>query len=295
MNKTIKTILKNTWKTIKIFWSIFERIFLLTFIFVLVVWLAWWLSQTPSLYRDWNITESVLPEISFSWNTIEIKKLRNFKYSSTENFVQDYYNETYNLDEIESVYYIIEPFSDYDWPAHTMLSFGFEWWKYVSVSAEIRKEKWESFDPFLWLMNQYEMVYIIWDERDLVKLRANYRKDIVRMYPMNATKKQIQDLFSSVIHRADKLTKEPEFYNTFWNTCTTSILRHVNSLRTDKIDSLDMKVFLPSNSDRIAYKLWLINTNLSLEEARKYYEINELSEMFWDSEDYSEKIRKNQK
>jgi hypothetical protein len=72
---------------------------------------------------------------------------------------------------------------------------------------------------------------------------------------MKATKTQIKELFSSVLHRADKLSKEPEFYNTFWNTCTTSILRHVNSLRENKISGFDFKILLPSNSDKIAYDL----------------------------------------
>jgi len=277
---------------LRVFWYIFQRIFLLSFILTLTIWLAWWLSQTPSLYIDWTTTEAILPEITFSGSNIEVKNVRNFTHTSTEEHIVNYYDEIYNLDEIESVYYIIEPFSDYDWPAHTMLSFGFSWDKYVTISAELRKEKWESFNPFLGLMNQYEIVYIVGDEKDLVKLRANYRKDIVRMYPMNATKEQIQSLFSSVMYRADKLTKEPEFYNTLWNTCTTSILRHVNTLRSDKISPFDEKVLLPSNSDKIAYNLWLIDTSLSLEEARSYYEINELSENFAKSEDYSQKIRR---
>ena len=278
--KIFKYILQTIICLFKISWYIFQRIFLLGFILTVTIWLAWWSSQTPSLYRDCATTEAILPEITFSGSSIEVKNVRNFTHISTEEHTEDYYDEIYNLDEIESVYYIIEPFSDYDGPAHTMLSFGFSWDKYVTVSAELRKEKWESFDPFLGLMNQFEIVYIVWDEKDLVKLRANHRKDIVRMYPMDATKEQIQSLFSSVMHRADKLTKEPEFYNTLWNTCTTSILRHVNTLRTDKISALDMKVLLPSNSDKIAYNLWLIDTSLSLEGARSYYEINSLSEEF---------------
>jgi hypothetical protein len=97
------------------------------------------------------------------------------------------------------------------------------------------------------------------------------------------------------LNRADKLTKEPEFYNTLWNTCTTSILKHVNSLKKEKISWIDFKILLPSNSDKIAYDLWLIDTELTLEEARKYYEINELSEEFWKDKDYNTKIRKERK
>lgn len=290
----LKTIIKIIFIAIKTFWYIFQRVFLLSFMIFLTVWLAWWLSQKPSLYRDWSEDQSKLADISFSWNTVNIKNVRNYKYNTTTNYVPWYYDKIYATDEIESLYYIIEPFSTNDWPAHTMLSFWFSGWTYISVSAEIRKEKWESFDPLLWLMNQYEIVYIIWDENDLVKLRANYRKDDVFMYPINTPKENIKELFLSVMHRADKLSKEPEFYNTLWNTCATSILNHTNNLRKEKI-WWNKQILLPSHSDEIAYRLWLIDTMLPLPEARSYYKINELSLQYWNDMKYSDKIRKERK
>lgn len=254
------------------------------------------LIQTPSLDRDWwTIDQKILPAITFNWNIVDIQNIRNFKYNTTSDYQVNYYNSSFNLDDIESVYYIIEPFSTHDWPAHTMLSFWFKDNKYLTVSSEIRKEKWESFSPFWWLLNQFEMVYVIWDENDLIKLRANYRKDDVFMYPIKTDKENIKKLFVSAMQRADKLSKVPEFYNTLTNTCTTSILDHVNIIRKEnnkeKI-SWSKKVFLPSHSDQIAYDEWLIDTKLPLEEARAYYKINELSEQYADSPDYSKMIRK---
>ena len=276
---------------IKVILFIIDKLYIPILMIVLLVWFAWWSSQTPSLYRDWQTSESILPEITFNSWTIDIKNVRNFKYITDIQSIPNYYDETYDLEKLETLYYIIEPFSDYDWPAHTMLSFWFSDWKYVTISAEIRKEKWESFSPLMWILNQYEMVYIVWDENDLVKLRANYRKDVVRMYPIKTDKEKIVQLFQTALHRADKLTKEPEFYNTLWNTCTTSILKHVNALRAEKISWFDTKILLPSNSDKIAYDLWLIDTILNLDEARKYYKINELSEKYKNSENYSKMIR----
>ncbi len=298
--KISKNILKWTYKIIKILIKtilfIIDKLYIPVLMIVLMLWFAWWSSQTPSLNRHWQVNEAILPEITFNSSSVYIKNVRNFTHITDHEATAWYYDQSYDLDKIETLYYIIEPFSDYDWPAHTMLSFWFSDWKYVTISAEIRKEKWESFDAVLWILNQYEMVYIVWDENDLVKLRANYRKDTVRMYPINVEKNKIQDLFVTALHRADKLTKEPEFYNTLWNTCTTSILKHVNALRNDKISWFDKRILLPSNSDKIAYDLWLIDTKLSLEEAREYYKINELSEKYWnDNENYSREIRKERK
>lgn len=288
--KTLSSLGKFLLFTLKAFWYIFQRVFLITLLITLTVGLAWWLSQKPSLYRDWATDQAILPTITFSGNLVDVKNVRNFMYRSVTEYTPGYYNRTYNLDQIESVYYIIEPFSTMDGPAHTMLSFGFSGGVFVTVSAEVRKEKGELFDALPGIMNQFEIVYIIGDENDLVKLRANYRKDTVYMYPINTPKEKIQGLFLSAIHRADQLTKEPEFYNTIWNTCTTSILRHVNALRTDKI-SWEKKILLPSHSDDIAYEIGLIDTSLSLKEACEYYKINELSEKYADDVKYSEKIR----
>lgn len=282
----IKEYIKNLSKIKKVF------LVLIILIFLVIIYV---ILQRPSLDRNWTTDQQIMADISFFWETANIKNIRNFKYSSTEDYEVVYYNKAYNLDEVESVYYIIEPFSDYDWPAHTMLSFGFQDWSYLVISAEIRKEKWESFSGFMWIMNQYEIVYVLWDENDLIKLRANYRKDEVFMYPIKTDKEKIKQLLESVLIRADKLSKEPEFYNTFTNTCATSILDHVNSIRENNDENIinwSRKVFLPSRSDTIAYDLWLINTNLSLKEAREYYKINELSEKFWNKEDYSKLIRK---
>lgn len=85
-------------------------------------------------------------------------------------------------------------------------------------------------------MNQYEIQYLVATEEDVIKLRTNHRNngDVI-MYPINTPKEKIQHIFRSMLVRADKLTKEPEFYNTIWNNCTTSILRHANAFREDKI------------------------------------------------------------
>ncbi len=272
----------------------------LIYIISFLLFISWGLyiylsSMTPSLTKNWEEDQKVLTNISFSGTTITMKDIRNFRYKSTDSFEKWYYDSKYDVAQVTSVDYIIEPFGDIDGFAHTMLSFWFDDGKYISVSAEIRKEVWESFHPVLWLLNKYEIVYIVWDEEDLIKLRANYRKDQVILYPIKADKKDIEKLFLSVMQRAQSLSQTPEFYNTLTKTCTTSILSHVNSLRAEyQATPIEWgkKVFLPSHSDEIAYDLWLINTDLTLSEAREYYTINELSEQHQAWENYSKMIRK---
>ncbi len=279
------------WKCIKILWYWLERIFLFVLLIVLIIWLAWWLSQKPSNYRDWNSAESILPSISSSGRSIVIKNVRNHQWTSDMNFVPGYYDEVYDLDKIETLYYMIVPFSNFDGPAHMMLSFGFSDGKKLVISAEVRKERGESFAAIAWVMNQFELMYVIGSEDDIIKLRTNVRKNTVYMYPIVTPKETIQNLFQSMLIRADKLQREPEFYNTIWNNCTTSILMHANALRSDKIPwTLD--ALFPAHSDELVYALGLIDTKLSLPEAREYYKIGQRVESLSGVTSFSESIRK---
>ncbi len=202
-----------------------------------------------------------------------------------------YYDATYNLDDLERVDYVITPFSDSDGPAHTMLTFSFSGGQHIAISPEIRKERGESFSALAGILNQYELEYVVADEADVIKLRTNFRKNMVYMYPIKTEKKMIQALFRSMLIRSDKLSKEPEFYNTLWNNCATSILRHANALRSDKL-SAGSYILLPSHSDSLLYDAGLIDTKFSLPEARAYYRIDEIARSASGDLDFSTRIRK---
>jgi Domain of unknown function (DUF4105) len=279
------------WSIIKVLWYWLERITLVVLLLWITVWLAWWLSQRASLYRDWLPAEAVLSDISFSGNLATVRNVRNHQWITDKEFTPWYYDAVYNLDEIERVYYVITPFSDRDGPAHTMLSFSFSGGQHVAISAEVRKERGEDFDALKWILNQFELMYVIADESDVIKLRTNYRKNQVYMYPIQTGKDEMRKLFRSMLIRTDKIGREPEFYNTLWNNCTTSILDHANALRTDKL-SWGIYRILPSHSDQIVHEAWLIDTKLPLEEARAYYRIDEIARSAWTGSVYSEIIRK---
>jgi hypothetical protein len=267
-------------------------IFLIIVFIFFVIKLIILLSRKPSLNRKWSKDQEILPEINFISDKIEIKNMRNFSYTSINDYAINYYSQTFDLNNIKNLYFIIEPFSKYDGPAHTMFSFWFRDGSNIVFSAEIRKKIREpELTPFKWITRKYEIVYMIWNENDFIKLRANYRKDQVIMYPIKTPQEKIKKLFISMLNRADQLSKKPEFYNTITQNCTTTLLDHVNELREEKIPWSKEALF-PSHSDKIIYDLGLIDTKLSLTEARKYYQINELSEEFWGDKNYSEKIRK---
>jgi hypothetical protein len=93
------------------------------------------------LYRDWENQDSRLPSITWSGDIISVENIRNHNWTSATEFIPGYYNDSFNLADIERVYYIITPFSDKDGPAHTMLSFSFSGGQNIVISAELRKER----------------------------------------------------------------------------------------------------------------------------------------------------------
>ncbi len=270
----------------KIFKVLLIGILLLVLFYTLFV-----LFTRPSANRDWVPDQSALAQTTFDNNLVHIKNIRNTNYRTTTDFDILYYDKTFDLDKINSVWYMIEPFSGQkQGTAHTLLSFGFDDGSYVSISAEIRKEKGEAFSVVKGLLRQYELVYIVADEQDVIKLRSNYRKDDVFLYPVKASKEKIRELFVSMLTRANKLAVDPEFYNTFTNNCTTNIVSHVNEISPKKVP-FSFKVVMPAYSDELAQQIGLLDNSVSLEELRAKYKINERAEKYRDDKDFSKGIR----
>ncbi len=268
----------------------FRGLILATVAFILAYFILVVLVR-PSNKRDWSADAEKTATAVFSGDSVQIDNVRNARYRSTTDF--DVYWETraYDLRKIESVWFVVEPFSDWRGPAHTFLSFGFSNGEYIAVSVEIRKEKNESFSPLAGLFRQYELIYVIGDERDLIGLRANYRNDEVYLYEINATPDKRLELFISILQRANEVAKKPEFYNTLSNTCTSNIVDHIDTIAPGRVP-FSIKTYLPAYSDELAFDLGLINTSLARNEFRAAHKINALAKQHADSAKFSEAIRK---
>jgi hypothetical protein len=95
---------------------------------------------------------------------------------------------------------------------------------------------------------------------------------------------------ATVGERANRLAQHPEFYNTLTNTCTTNIVRHVNTISAGRVP-WSYKVLLPAYSDELAYDLGLIETALPLDEARRRFRINDRAARYADDPAFSRRIR----
>jgi hypothetical protein len=236
---------------------------------VLAVWFLWF-CRAPSDHLDWTPDQAKTPVATFDGNTVTIENFRSATYRDEQDYDVAWESRKFDLDLLETVDFVVEPFASWRGPAHTLLTFGFSDGRHVAISVEIRKERGESFSPVGALFRQFELMYVIGDERDLIGLRVNVRKSPVYLFPIRASRQQIRTLFVGMLDRANGLHQRPEFYNTLVNTCTTNIVRHLEEVaRTDV--PLDLRVALPGYSDELAFEMGLIDFEGSLAEARERF------------------------
>ncbi|MBA3710426.1 MAG: DUF4105 domain-containing protein, partial [Planctomycetes bacterium] len=255
-----------------------------------VVTVVWCLAMRPSNDRPWTADQARLPEVTLAGDGLTVRGVRTCDYRSTTDYTVHHDDRDFDLRELETVWFIVEPFSTWSAAAHTFLSFGFSDGRYLAISVEIRKEVGEHFSPLAGIYRSYELTYVIGDERDLVRLRANYRKDDVYLYRARATREQARALFVSMLERSQRLHDRPEFYNTLTNTCTTNIVSHIRSIWPGRVPySLD--VLLPGNADRLAYDIGLIDDDAPFEVCRQRHRINDRSLLADQDADFSRLIR----
>jgi hypothetical protein len=247
-------------------------------------------SYQPSNDRDWIDEQKVLAQADISENEVRIHNIRNAQFFTYRDGVIDYYDKTFDLAKIKSVDFLVVPFAGNRAIAHTMLSFGFEGGDYVGVSVEVRLEQGESYSTVVGLMGQYELMYVVADERDLLVVRPEFRGVDVLLYRTTATPAQARALFIDVMKRVNQLHDHPEFYDTLQNNCTTNIVRHINDLAPGKVP-YDYRVLLPGYADDLAYDLGLIDNSLPFAEVRRRARITDLILQYKDDPHFSERIR----
>lgn len=250
------------------------------------------LGDRPSNFRDWSPDQAVTPYAEVDGDLVRVYHIRNCTYLSEDNYVVNYYDKTYDLSQIRTVDFIVIPFKNIPAVAHTMVSFGFEGDDYLAVSVEIRKEKGENYSMIGGFIDKFELMYVVGDERDLVKLRTNFRNDDVYVYRAKAGPEQVRALFVDMMKRTNKLANEPEFYNAITNNCTTNIYQHINDVAPGAVP-YGYQILFPGYSDRLAFSLGLLDTKASsFEEARRQANVSEIARRYGDSPDFSTLIRR---
>ena len=264
---------------------------LFTFSVLFVLLLAWWLTIPPQQDRDWAPEYAKPAYATINGDLVTVHNIRNFDYRTETDFTPRYYDKTFDLRKLDSVD-IIASYWMGEAIAHIFVSFGFDDKDFLAISVETRRERTESYSSIAGFFKQYELFYVVADERDLIRLRTNYRKDPpedVYLYRTRAPVANVRRLFLDYIREINSLAEKPQFYNTLTTNCTTSILTHtrVNPGR----HPLSWKILLSGYTPLYLYEHKMVDTSLPFEELKRRSHINAAAKAADQAADFSQRIR----
>lgn len=264
-----------------------RRAALLVLLLLLMV-SVWWLHIPPRNDRDWQPDVERLPSATITGHTITVRNIRNFEYFTETEYREHWETRTYDLDRLQRV----DLFLCFWGPAliaHSIVSWGFSDGSHLAVSIETRKEKGESYSAVRGFFRQYELYYVVADERDVVRLRTNYRGETVYLYRIKMPPERARELLIEYLKEINLLAERPRWYNALTHNCTTMIRYHVKEIAPK--DPWSWKILVNGFLDELAYERGRVDTSLPFAELRKRSDITGKAGNAGQSPDFSRQIR----
>ena len=249
---------------------------------------AWWISIPPSHDRPWRPEVAVMPRAFIDGDLVRLTGVRDFQYRTRDDFTVRYEEREVSLSHLAGIDFYVSYWSEGP-VGHTFLSFIFDNAEPLSISIETRPEVGEGFDPIASLFKQFELIYVVGDERDIVGVRTNYRHETVYLYRLNASLADARRLLLIYLARINELAERPEFYHLLTNSCTINIIRYANAAGRE--GRFDIRHLLNGLIDSYLYHSGRVNTSLPFEELRRRSLINEAAHAANGAKDFSERIR----
>ena len=249
---------------------------------------VWWSTLRPSNDRDWQSDVARPPTAEINGDLVTIHNVRNFDYRTETDYDEHWEDRTYDLSKLTAV----DLFLSY-WGApgiaHTLVSWEFSNNLPLVISIETRKEKGEAYSAIRGFFRDYELYYVIADERDLVRLRTNYRGEQVFLYRIRMPLPTARALLVDDLEEADRLSEHPRWYNAATHNCTTAIRKHVQ--RVTAGNPFDWRILVNGYLDQLMYERRTIDTSLPFAELRRISEVTERAKAADKDPEFSKRIR----
>jgi hypothetical protein len=260
------------------------------FAVVFAVVVVWWMMIPASNTRNWEREVARAPYATMEGDLITIHDIRNFNYRTEKDFDAVYYNKTFDLTKLDSadliaVYWMGEAV------AHVMMSFGFQGKDFISFSIETRKEQGEDYSTIKGFFKQYELIFIAGDERDLIRVRTDYRtpREDVYLYRLGAKPQRVREVFMAYIQQINDMKQRPEWYNTLTTNCATSVI-HLMRVTGGHV-RYTWKVLLSGYAPLYAYESGALDTSIPFGELKRRSYINPRAHTIGNDPEFSRKIR----
>jgi hypothetical protein len=252
--------------------------------------LAWWLSLSPSNDRLWQADVDRTAWAEISGDQVTIHNLRNFDYRTETDYTPHWETRQYDLAQIKAAD-IFLTFWGSPWIAHPIVSFQFGDDQHVAFSIETRKVKGDSYSAFRGFFRQYELIYTVADERDVIRLRTNYRTgEEVYLYRTTATPDAARAVFLDYLRSLNALHDQAQFYNAITSNCTTNIRIHTGAV-SGSLPPWDWRLLLNGKSDEYAYQHGRLAGDLPFDQLKAQAHINDAARAADQSPDFSQLVR----
>ena len=253
--------------------------------------LAWWATLAPSNDREWQPDLAKLAHATIDGDRVTVHNIRNVDYRSEFDYTLAWYDKSFDLRKLEGVdlvaVYWMGPAI-----AHIFVSFAFAGGDHLAISIEARKEKGEGYSILKGFFRQYELYYVVADERDVIRLRTNYRQDPpedVYVYQIRGSIDNGRRLFTAYINKINDLNRSPEFYNTLTTNCTTNIWVH--SKVNPEHPPFSWKILASGYVPQYLYETGKLDTRLPFAELQRSAYVNLQAKRADGAPDFSQRIR----
>lgn len=250
---------------------------------------AWGWLISPSNTRDWQADVAVLPWAEINGNTVVVHNIRNIDYRSETDYLVRHYDRSYDLSILKSVDLFLVYWGSPS-IAHTMVSFGFADGSYLGFSIETRKEVGEEYSAVKGFFKQFELTYVVADERDIVRLRTNYRNgEDVYLYRLLVPVEFARKVLLDYLRKVNSLRHTPEWYRAIYTNCTTSILRH--TIPHTPNHRFDWRFVVNGYLDEMLYERGIIDQRIPFAELKRRSLINSQARLADSADGFSHLIR----
>jgi Domain of unknown function (DUF4105) len=260
-----------------------------------LVVLICWLSLEPSNDRDWQSNLSHTPWAEVAGDRVTIHNFRHCYYRGEADFTCDWLTKEVFLSQIRGVDFFVDYWSS-PWIAHPILSFQFGENDYVAASIEARYQTGQGYSPLRSFFRQFTIIYVLASERDLIRLRTNYRSgEKVYLFHTTGSPQWSRDLFLQYLRQANRLRDDARWFNAISNNCTTGIF--ANMAATGHMPAGSSRyswwVLLNGRAPEMLYRGGFFAGRLPFSELKAQAYINPVANAVNDAPDFSQRIRKN--
>lgn len=230
----------------------------------------WFLLIPPSNNRDWQPDVAVLPWARVEGDLVTIHNLRHCLYRSESDYDVRLEDVSVRLSDLRSVD-LIASYWGSPHICHTMISFGFQDGRQLCISVEARREKGEAYSALLGFFRRFELIYVVGDERDLIRLRTNVRGESVYLYRLRAPQALARKVFMAYLQRINDLRTNPRWYHAGTTNCTTTARSHIHPFVRGR---WDWRFLLNGHLDALAHQRGAIDSSLPFDALKQASLVN---------------------